>query len=314
MTKSVLRGIVIVALIGIVAAGYLWWQHRPATASVYIANGRLEATEVQLASRLAGRLEELLVQEGDEVSTGDVVARLESAPLEAEMSRIMADIQLAQEQLVLATARKAEADSECDFARSHLKRLESLSKDRYVSEDQLDAARTRVQTSTAACRAAAAQVSSAEAGIEVARASRTRLQVDLDDLSLVAPIPGRILYRLVEPGEVIPAGGRVVTLLSNQDVYLTIFLPTKVAGQLQIGAAQNLILDAYPDREIPARVTMVSPQAQFTPKSVETAQERAKLMFRVKLQIEPEFLREHGSWLKAGMPGTARFLVESHTP
>lgn len=307
MPKPILRGAILAGVIIAVAAVYFWWSKQPADTPDYVANGRLEAIEVHLASRLPGRLVELLVDEGDSVAVGDVVARLDSDPLQAELTRIMADIHQARQQLKLAVARKAEADSECSFARSQLKRLESLSKNNYVSEDQLDAARTRVQTSSAACGAAAAQVGSAEAGLEVANASLARLQVDIDDLALTAPIAGRIQYRLVEPGEVVPAGGRVLTLISSEDVYLTVFLPTDIAGRLRVGGEQSIVLDAYPDRSIPAVVRFVSPQAQFTPKMVETREERAKLMFRVKLQIDREFLLQNGDWLKSGMPGTARF-------
>lgn len=307
MPKPVLRGAAIAALLLAALAAFAWWQQQPAEDPGYLANGRLEAVEVHLASRLPGRLGRVVVDEGDHVAAGDPVAQLESEPLEADLTRVRADIHQARQQLELANARRGEAQSECEFARSQLKRLESLSRDNYVSEDQLDAARTRVRTSTATCRAAAAQVGSAEAGIAVANANLQRIQVDLDDLQLTAPISGRVQYRLVEPGEVIPAGGRVVTLISDRDVYLTVFLPTAIAGQLHIGGEQTIRLDAFPQRLIPARVEFVSPQAQFTPKTVETQEERAKLMFRVKLRIDPEYLAEHGDWLKAGMPGTVRF-------
>src|SRR5690625_2763588 len=306
MARLLIRLGLVLALEAAAGRGYGWWHHQ-SEVGVHLANGRVEATEGQLASRLAGTRRQLPVQEGERVDAGALIARLDSAPLEAELARVDADVQLAREQLNLAQAQQEQADSECQLARSHLKRLESLSQDRYVSEDQLDVARTRVETSAATCRAAAAQVKSAEARIAVALAGRKRIEVDLADLTLKAPISGRIQHRLVEPGEVLPAGGRVVSLVSDQEVYLTLFLPTEIAGRLRLGQPRDIVLDAHPDRPIPARVTLVSPQAQFTPKSVETAEERARLMFRVRLQVEPDFLRDNADWLKPGMPGYARF-------
>lgn len=333
MAKPVVRAALVAALILLfavcAATGYLWWQGggwqgdgsrdawwqgQPDSGADYVANGRLEAVEIQLASRLAGRLEEMAVEEGDAVAADEVVARLDSGPLQAEIARSEAAIGEAERGVELAHARREEAESECHFARTQLKRLQGLASQRHVSEEQLDAAENRVRTSAAGCRAAAARVGSAEASLAVAQAARERLRVDLDDLTLTAPISGRIQYRLAEEGEVIPAGGRVVTLISDRDVYLTVFVPSAWAGRLRLGAEQPIHLDAYPQRAIPARIRFVSPEAQFTPKSVETREERAKLMFRIKLQVEPEFLTANGDWLKPGMPGEARFTLPEHEP
>lgn len=302
--------LLLIAAAAAAAGGYWWWQRPEGNHSDYVANGRLEAVEIQLASRLPGTVASVAVEEGDQVAPGQELLRLDSAPLNAELQQARARLQQAQQQHGLTQAQLAQAQSECEFAKKQLKRLLALREERFVSEDQLDAARTKARTTAAACRAAEAQVKAAEAGVAVADAAVQRLRVDLHDLVLTAPIGARVLYRLTEPGEVIPAGGRVLTLVSADHVYLTIFVPTAMAGRLSLGSQQQVVMDARPDVNVPTRVSFVSPQAQFTPKTVETEQERAKLMFRVKLRIEPDFLAANSDWLKPGMPGEAHIQFD----
>ena len=153
---------------------------------------------------------------------------------------------------------------------------------------------------------------SSERAVESASAEARRIQTQIDDSSLTAPRPGRIEYRLAEPGEVLASGGKVVTLLDLSDVYMTIFLPTAQAGRVFIGSEARIILDAAPQLVIPAKVSFVSAQAQFTPREVETQSEREKLMFRVKVKIDPAVLRAHMEKVKTGLPGEAYVLLGSN--
>jgi HlyD family secretion protein len=123
-----------------------------------------------------------------------------------------------------------------------------------------------------------------------------------------------VQYRVAEPGEVLPAGGVVLNLIDLTDVYMTFFLPTAQAGRVALGAEARLVLDALPDRVIPARISFVADVAQFTPKTVETAEERAKLMFRIKAQVDPELLQRHLSQIKTGLPGMAYVRLDPATP
>jgi HlyD family secretion protein len=168
-----------------------------------------------------------------------------------------------------------------------------------ASEHDVDIQRSRAETAHAASRAADAQVADATATIGAAAATVASLQTQLRDGALVAPVAGRIQHRLAEPGEVLAAGGRVLTLLDLSDVYMTLFLPAQEAGQLRIGAEARIVLDARPDHPIAAIVRFVSDEAQFTPKQVETRTEREKLSFRVKAHA----LDGHDSVLKPGAPG-----------
>jgi HlyD family secretion protein len=129
------------------------------------------------------------------------------------------------------------------------------------------------------------------------------VQAQIADSTLTSPVRGRVLYRLAEEGEVLSAGGKAVTLLDLSDVYMEIFLPAQDAGRVRIGADARIRLDVRPEYAGRARVSFVSPEAQFTPKQVETKSERDKLMFRVKLQFPPELIAPYIERVKTGLRG-----------
>jgi HlyD family secretion protein len=150
----------------------------------------------------------------------------------------------------------------------------------------------------------------AEAAVEAARATIESINADITDSILTSPRDGRVQYRVAQPGEVLSAGGRVLNLVDLEDVYMTFFLPTRQAGRIAIGSEARIVLDAAPQYVIPARVSFVADVAQFTPKTVETQDEREKLMFRVKAQIPPELLRKYIQHVKTGLPGRAYVRVD----
>jgi HlyD family secretion protein len=121
----------------------------------------------------------------------------------------------------------------------------------------------------------------------------------------VSPATGRIQYRISNVGEVLPAGGKVFTMLDFDDVYMDIYLPTAAAGRARIGSDARLVLDAYSNVVVPAHVSFIATQSQFTPKAVETKEERDKLMFRVKVRVDPDFLRPRIAEVRTGLPGVA---------
>jgi HlyD family secretion protein len=104
-------------------------------------------------------------------------------------------------------------------------------------------------------------------------------------------------------GEVLPAGGKVFTMLDTSYVYMDVYLPTADAGRVRLGSEARIVLDAYPDHVIPANVAFIASQAQFTPKTVETKDERDKLMFRIRVRIDPERLRGRAEFVRSGLPG-----------
>lgn len=270
------------------------------------SNGRIEATEVDVATKIAGRLTEVAVREGDQVAADAIVARLDTESLAAQRRQAQAELRRSQQESEHASAVVAQRESELELSRRELRRLQRLSSQgQYVAEDSVDQARTAVRTAEAALRAARVQVTASEAGIEAAQATIERVEVDIRDSALRAPRSGRVLYRLAEPGEVLGSGGRVLTLLDLRDVYMVLFLPETVVGRVALNAEARIVLDAAPDYVIPASVSFVSSRAQFTPKQVETRSAREKLSFRVKLQIDPGLLARYEPLVKAGIPGIA---------
>jgi HlyD family secretion protein len=141
--------------------------------------------------------------------------------------------------------------------------------------------------------------------LEAAQHDAGFYKVQIADNTLVAPKAGRIQYRLTNIGEVLPAGGKVFTMLDLSYVYMDLYLPTLEAGKVKVGADARILLDAYPDHPIPAKVSFVASQAQFTPKTVETQTERDKLMFRIRARIDQERLLAHADAVRSGLPGLA---------
>lgn len=157
--------------------------------------------------------------------------------------------------------------------------------------------------------AARAHLTSNQRAVESTIAEVRRIQIRIDDFSLKAPRRGRIQYRLGEPGEVLASGGLVATLLDLTDIYMTVFLPTNQVGRVFIGSEARIILDTAREYIIPATVSFVADEAQFTPREVETRSEREKLMFRVKVKIDPVLLLAHIGKIKTGLPGEAFVLL-----
>jgi HlyD family secretion protein len=262
-------------------------------------SGRLEAEQIHIATKLGGRVSEVLVDEGDPVSAGELLARMDDHRLQAELEQARAELAKARQHTEAARAVVAQRESECDLARKELGRTLALHDRHVVSESRVDQDRTRLRTARAACDAAEAEVRDAEAAVDAARAAVDRVREDLEETELRAPLSGRVQYRLAEPGEVLPAGGRILTLLDLDDVTMALFLPTAEAGRTRVDAPARIVLDAHPDRPLEAHVSFVASEAQFTPKEVETQSERQKLSFRVEVRVDDA----RGVPLNSGTPG-----------
>ncbi|AXO60092.1 HlyD family efflux transporter periplasmic adaptor subunit [Pseudomonas sp. phDV1] len=334
------RQAVLLAAAVAVLAATAWWQLRPNGLGEGFAsgNGRIEATEVDVATKLAGRVASIEVDEGDFVEPGQVLARMDTQVLEAQLQQARAQVRQAQNaehtalaQVALRESEKVSAiavvrqrQAELDAAQKRHARSATLVKRNALPQQTLDDDLARLQSTQAALAAANAQVISADAGIsaaqaqveearsavEAAQAGVDRLQADIDDSLLRAPRAGRVQYRVTQPGEVLGAGGKLLNLVDLTDVYMTFFLPERQAGRVALGSEVRLVIDAAPHYVIPARVSYVASVAQFTPKTVETASEREKLMFRVKARIDPELLSKHLQQVKTGVPGMAYLRLD----
>lgn len=346
MTISFRNKLLPVFVIAVLAvAGWYGWQQHLASegnGAFLAGNGRIEATEIDIATKLAGRVDDILVQEGEFVQAGQLLATMQVQTLQAQLREVQAQRQqalnavaAAQAQVAMrrsdkialqAQVRRAEADLKA--AQRRLARSESLVQQGAISSQTLDDDRTRRDSAEATLAAARAQVDSAEASIVAAQAQEVsaqsqveavgatleRIQVEIDDSQLKAPRAGRVQLRLAQPGEVLGGGGRVLNLIDLSDVYMTFFLPTEAAGRLAQGSEVRIVLDAAPGYVIPARVSFIASTAQFTPKTVETVSERQKLMFRVRAQIDRELLLEHLEYVKTGLPGAAWVRLDPQVP
>jgi HlyD family secretion protein len=300
-----------VVLIAAGAAGYVWWQDHRNALPDYIAsgNGRIEAEEVHVATKYAGRVAEVLVNEGDMVASGQVLARMDTAELRAELAAARASVAQAEENVAEARAQIVQQESALKFAQQELERAQTLVGKGHISQQQVDQRQTERDTARATLDAAQARLASTRRAVEAAQAQAERIETQLAESTLVAPRAGRVQYRLAEPGEVLASGGRVVTLLDLTDVYMTIFLSTADIGRLLVGSEARIVLDAVPQFVIPAQVSFISAEAQFTPREVETRSEREKLMFRVKVKIDPVLLTAHIEKVRTGLPGEAYVML-----
>ncbi len=305
--------LIFLAVVAVVAVVYLLMQMRqPGLPEGFVSgNGRTEATEVDITTKFGGRVEQVFVKEGDQVELNQTLARIDTRELEAQLRRSQAEVRRTEQEKHFAVAVIAQRKSELSLTQKDMERSKGLYENDAISLEQLQRDETAVETAKATLAAARAQLSNAEAAIEAAIANTELIKTQLDDSVLRSPIGGRVLYRLAEPGEVLPGGGKVLTVLDPTDIYMTLFLPTQDVAKVGLGAAARVVLDGIPDVVIPANVFFVAPRAQFTPKEVETRTEREKLMFRLKVQLDAERLKADAALAKTGIPGVAYIRLEA---
>lgn len=336
------RSVLVVVIAAIAAFAWVKYRGSGKDAGLASGNGRIEAVEIDIATKVPGRLKDVLVGEGEFVKTGQVVAVMDTESLDAQLRQAQAQLQQAESNVAIAnsqlnqrrsekaatTAVLAQREAEHEVARKRQARSSTLAKEGASSQQEADDDNARLQSATAAVSAARAQVAATDAAIttaeaqlagagstvEAAKAVVARIRADIDDATLKVPRDGRVQYRVAQPGEVLGAGGRVLNMVDLSDVYMNFFLPTAAAGKLALGDEVRLVLDAAPQYVVPAKVSYVSDVAQFTPKTVETAVEREKLMFRVKARIDPTLLKRHILRVKTGLPGMAYVRIDKTVP
>jgi HlyD family secretion protein len=289
------------------------------------ASGHIEATDVRLAATVGGRLLEAPFEEGDVVTAGVVVARLET--LDAEhlraQARATAEAADAQLRLLLAGTRAedlrraedqlAQAQAELDAARRDFDRLDGLAERGTATEKSRDDAATRQEVAERAVAAARSQVDKLVAGprrqeIEAARAQRAAAEAavaaaeqKIVDATVLSPIDGVLTTRVTEPGEVLAPGATIAVLTDLARPWLTVWIDEPNLARVKLGQTAVVAVDGS-DRTFEGTVSFISPVAEFTPKNVQTPDERAKLVFRVKVQLD-----NNEGIFKPGMPADAIF-------
>lgn len=337
-----MKKLVWIVLFAVAAVGvffvYQYQNRNRLPEHIAVSNGRLELQRYDVASLYAGRVVKVLVDEGNEVKTGDVLVQLSSDTTsnrvaEAQAGQLAADGAISRARAAEKQAREAVARAEAQIAaqqqqlkvaQMELDNAIRLQREDLVSaaevqrrRSQRDGAMAAVKAAQAAKSEAKAAVGQAQAGISEAQAGSARAQALVktaesanNDMNITSPKDGRVEYRLVEEGGVIGAGTKVVSVLDPSDVSMNIFVPNATMVRLKVGDEARIVLDGL-DVVLPANISFIATNAQFTPKAVETQEERAKLMFKVKLQVPMETAQKLRGWLKGGMTGNGYVRMDS---
>lgn len=329
-----MRKVLLAVLLAAAASGGWWlYQQQESTALpdfVFHSNGRLELNRLDVASLYPGRVERVLVAEGDAVKANEVLVELSSAQSSGQLAaaqaatlraaelvqRARAGVTQAQQAVARADAEIAAYRQQQKVAKLELDNAKQMRREDLVSASELAKRQADFERATASVKAAQAAraeaqaavaqgqaaVAEAEAGVKQAQAQADTAASADADMAIRSPLTARVEYRLVEPGTVIGAGSRVISLLDPADVSMNVFLPNATVGGLRVGDDARLVLDGI-DAVFPAQVSFIASEAQFTPKAVETADEREKLVFRVKLKVPAEVAQRYDRLLKGGMTG-----------
>ncbi|MDZ4049251.1 MAG: HlyD family efflux transporter periplasmic adaptor subunit [Limnobacter sp.] len=331
--------------LALLAVGFFFWRGEGVQSvpeGFAFGNGRIEAVEIDVASKYPGRIDTVLVHEGELVEAGQPLVQLDIRQVkaarhqaEAELRRAEISVEIARlvieqrrSEVRAAEAVLAQRQAADEVAQRQLTRSTSLAESSVASERTLEIDRSNALEAAAAVASAEAALAAAQAGVAAAEASAIgseaavaaakaaieAIDVQIEDSTLKAPRKGRVQYLVAREGEVISAGGRVVNMVDLNEVYMTFFLRTADAGRAGLGSEVRLLLDAAPDIAIPASISFVSDVAQFTPKTVETEVEREKLMFRVRARIAPELLAKYLDYIKTGLPGVAWVRLDPAAP
>ncbi len=320
MKSGAVQRLVQLIVLGAVAfVGWRAWQrHQRAQVQlpdgITVGNGRIEAIQVDIATKYAGRIGDVLAREGSMVAPDDLLAHIDTAEMRAELEKANAQLAKAAEDVARAAADIVQKQSTADLNEKSFARSETLKRNKAIADQDFDESRARRDSSAAAVNVAKATLRSAEKAELAAAAEVSRQSAQLAEMTLKSPVRGRVLYRLAEPGMVLPAGGKVLTLLDLSDIYMEIFLPSREAARVRVGSEARIVLDVAPEYAARATVSFVSPEAQFTPKQVETRSERDKLMFRVKLQLPAELILPYLERIKTGLRGVGYVRLDDTVP
>ena len=303
-------------IVGCSLGGFYWWKeaHPQLPLSIVFGNGRLESDEIDIDTKFAGRIAEVFVDEGAMVKAGQVVARMDTRDLEASMKKSQAQLNQAQRAVDEANHNVIQLTTQALLAQQELDRAKYLVARGAETKEVLDQREQQLDGANAALSAGKDRVTEAQHALEASTHDVELYTVNIADNTLVAPRDGRIQYRVANVGEVLPAGGKVFTMLDISYVYMDVYLPTEQAGRVKFGADARIVLDANRSIAIPAKVSFIATQAQFTPKTVETENERDKLMFRIRVRIDPERLRARGDAVRSGLPGVTYIRTDPALP
>ncbi|SMB80822.1 HlyD family secretion protein [Pasteurella testudinis DSM 23072] len=306
--KKLLFILPVAALIG----GAVWFSQQNSQSDYpYIAhiNGRLELARMDIASLYAGRVETIAVNEGQMVEKEALLAVLSSTTTQAQLSAAQAQQAQAEQAVIRAQAQIEAQQQQLKVAEMDLQNAQKMRRGNLISQSELEKRQAEREAANAALQAVRAAKREAEAAVQQAKAQVAQVGSVDQDMTVRAPQAGRVEYKIAEVGNVIPAGGKVVSLLNLDDVSMNLFFPAPTVNKIALNSEARIVLDGS-DFVFPATVTYIAADAQFTPKYVETQAEREKLVFKVKLQIPPPIARQYSAYLRGGMTGNGYVLTD----
>lgn len=328
------RMLVLLFVLAAAAAGagyWFWYRPAPEAANVLVASGTVEATEAQLGFTAAGRIEAIHVREGDRIQAATELARLDRTELEARRAQAIAQVsagraqlaelergsrpeEVAQGRAAVAARRETLLDAERD-----LDRTRRLFEGGAVPRESLDKAAMSVEIARSQKTQTEEQLSLLEQGPRRERIDAQRAQVAqaqaavqaidaaLANTIIVAPFDATVTVRHREPGEIVSPGATLLTLMNADDRWVRIYVPENRIGAVRMGMRASITSDTYPAKTYPGEVVFIASQAEFTPKSVQTTEERVKLVYAVKIRI----LEDADQELKSGMPADVRLEISA---
>jgi HlyD family secretion protein len=324
--------VIAVLVLLIAAIGFIFLRKQPDTGKLAVS-GTIEVVSVEASFKVPGRIKSRPVDEGETVRAGQVLALLEPEDLNHEVARLDADRSVMQaslaeleagsrrEEVAQAQAALSRAEAEADRLEKEYGRDKALFAREVISQRQLDASRTAFETSRAAAREAREafalvrkgprleRIEQAKGRLREADAALAQARTRRDYAILTSPLNGLVLSKHAEPGELVAAGTPIVTLGDITDTWLRAYISETDLGRVKVGQPVLVKVDTYPGRSYRGRVTFISPEAEFTPKNVQTEKERVKLVYRIKITVPNPSME-----LKPGMPADAEILVDgSHT-
>ena len=313
LNRNVVIAAAAVVVIGGGAGGFFFWRQYEASllpAGIVATNGRVEATQVDISIKIPGRVVEITPHEGDMVSPGEVLARIDTSENGAQLDQAKAAAELARQTVATRQAEVASDEAQEAFANEEMRRAATLVEKGWSTHETYDQRTQQLRSAQAALKAAKSQVDESLASVKTADAKVEELQAVVDDSAIRSPVRGRVQYRLVEPGAVLPPGGKILTVIDLSDVYTTVFSPRRWRGGSKSATRRAWWWTPDPEYVFPATVSFVAPESQFTPKTVEVQSEREQLYFRVKLQAPLQLLKGIEDQVKAGLRGMGYVRID----
>jgi len=324
--------IIPIALVALLLIGWLLLRGRSSSSVAIDASGTIEATEADLGFQVPGRVADVLVKEGDAVVKGEVLARLDQEELTARRAAASGQLEAARAQLAelqrgarpqertQAQAGAAAAQRRAQEARSTLARTRKLYEGGAVSREALDQAETAYTVAQAQAEQAQQQQSLVDVGpraerieagraqVRSAEAAVQQIEATIDNAVILAPFAGVVTVRHREPGESVTPGLPVVTLMNPADRWVRIYVREDQIGRVNIGQAADIHSDSHPGKTYHGRVVFIANQAEFTPRNVQTSEERVKLVYAVKVAVNGDSALD----LKPGVPADVTLVAQAH--